>query len=215
MSLTANTAQKGKRSMIQRKPLAWTLFSLFVLTDLYAVAQDSIELVPEDTCVVELTLPRGSTVKLQDRDYGTRRKITYNPLTPGKTYTVSLEIRYPSGKTTEHTLLLKSGRRVRFSQRDAAARVPELALQTGHRDDVNSVAFSPDGRILVTGSDDDTAILWDTSTGRKLRTLHEHSKPVNAVAFSPDDSGRVLTASNDGTTILWNAETGKKLRVLS
>ena len=55
----------------------------------------------------------------------------------------------------------------------------ELRTLGGHSDAVNSVAFSPDGRILACGGPDDNTIkLWDVASGRELRTLRGHSKLV-------------------------------------
>ena len=55
----------------------------------------------------------------------------------------------------------------------------------GHTDDVQSIAFSPDGGTLASGSSDDTIKLWDVATGRELRTLQGHTGWVYSVAFSP------------------------------
>ena len=56
----------------------------------------------------------------------------------------------------------------------------------GHIEFVNSVAFSPDGRRIVSGSYDTTIKVWDAETGREIRTLEGHFAGVNSVAFSPD-----------------------------
>ena len=54
-------------------------------------------------------------------------------------------------------------------------------------DPVNSVAFSPDGKLVASGSDDNTIRFWDTATGRQRgKPLEGHSSPVRSVAFSPD-----------------------------
>jgi WD40 repeat protein len=80
----------------------------------------------------------------------------------------------------------------------------------GHRSWVSSVAFSPDGTRVVTGSFDHTADLWDVASGRELHELIGHTDNVTSVAFSAD--GRwVLTGSNDSTARLWGTESGKTL----
>jgi WD40 repeat protein/transcriptional regulator with XRE-family HTH domain len=80
----------------------------------------------------------------------------------------------------------------------------------GHTDGVVSVAFSPDGRQLTTGSVDKTARVWDLSSGKALLTLTGHKDIVWSVAFSADGR-RVATASRDGTGMLWDASTGRPL----
>ena len=89
----------------------------------------------------------------------------------------------------------------------------EVALFTGHTK-VNSVAFSPDGKTLASGSDDHTVRLWDVRTGELLHTLEEHTYLVLSVAFSPD--GKTLASSDGGNTIrLWDTHTFQLLHTLS
>ena len=79
-----------------------------------------------------------------------------------------------------------------------------------HEAQVLAVAYSSDGRRVLTGSADNSARLWDAATGRPLDVVLRHQDAVQAVAFSPDGQ-RVATASRDKTAQVWDAETGKPL----
>ena len=97
--------------------------------------------------------------------------------------------------------------RVSFAQR------PELVVQTGHSQVVNAVAFSPDGKRLVTGGFDSAIKFWDVGAGEEIRTLNTPG-PVDAISFSPDGKFFV-SGGEDGAILLWNAETGEEVRRFS
>ncbi|MDY7050261.1 MAG: serine/threonine-protein kinase [Microcystis panniformis WG22] len=85
---------------------------------------------------------------------------------------------------------------------------------TGHSYTVHSLAYSPDGRYIASGSMDNTIKIWEVATGKELRILTGHSDWVNSVAYSPD--GRYLASGNaDATIKIWEMATGKELRTLT
>jgi hypothetical protein len=92
-----------------------------------------------------------------------------------------------------------------------AASGQQIRAFKGHTGSVNSVAFSPDGKQVLTGSYDKTARLWDAASGKETCAFRGHTGSVNSVAFSPDGK-QVLTGSVDTMARLWDAASGKEVR---
>jgi WD40 repeat protein len=83
----------------------------------------------------------------------------------------------------------------------------------GHGGSVASIAISPDGNRIISGSWDNTIKVWDAATGDEVMTLRGHKYGVTSVAFSPDGK-RIVSGSWDNTIKIWDAATGVELRTL-
>ena len=83
----------------------------------------------------------------------------------------------------------------------------------GHGDSVLSVDITPDGKTAITGSNDNTAKIWDLQTGKTIKTLQNHQGPINSVAITPN-AKTAITGSNDNTAKIWDLQTGKTIKTL-
>jgi WD40 repeat protein len=84
---------------------------------------------------------------------------------------------------------------------------------SGHTKEIWSIAYSPDGSRVVTGSGDKTAKVWDADSGKELMTLTGHRDTIYSVAYSPDGR-KIITGSVDETARIWDAESGMQLYTL-
>ena len=82
----------------------------------------------------------------------------------------------------------------------------------GHTHTVSSVAFSRDGRRVVSGSLDKTVRVWHTSTGNTLMVLNGHTDSVRSVGFS-HNGRRIVSGSSDESVRIWDAATGDALKI--
>ena len=105
--------------------------------------------------------------------------------------------------------------RVSFVSGQTSSRLPppqggdNLPLQVlkGHTEPILSIACSPDGARVLTGSRDYSARLWNLADGQLLWNYSDHPREVSSVCFSPDERS-VLTGCRDGVARLWDCETG-------
>ena len=90
---------------------------------------------------------------------------------------------------------------------------PKLVPPIGHTNSIAALAYSPNGKVIASGSEDSNIILWDVETGREVKTLIGHTHLVNSLVYSID--GRtIISGSWDGTIKFWDAKTGTELNTL-
>ncbi len=121
----------------------------------------------------------------------------------------------PDGKT-----LAVGGKLAGLNGGSGAIRIIDLKsgevthLLEGHADGVLSLTFSPDSRLLASGSMDDTAMVWSTADYTLARRIEGHHGDINAVRFTRDGK-RLVTASDDTALGLWDLEDGHLIAQLS
>ena len=90
----------------------------------------------------------------------------------------------------------------------------EINRLEGHSKTINSESISPNGKILASGSNDNTIKLWNLYTGQEIRTLTGHNYAVYEVCISPN--GQILASvSTDYTIKIWNIDTGQEIDTLT
>jgi WD40 repeat protein len=102
--------------------------------------------------------------------------------------------------------------------RSVSSNVSRLRTLQGHSRRVYGIAFSTDGKQLITGSEDQTVRVWDIATGEWLKVVQGHDRFVLSVAYSAGKKTSpdlIASGSDDQTIRIWNAFTGECLRVLT
>jgi WD40 repeat protein len=86
-------------------------------------------------------------------------------------------------------------------------------MEKGHTSSASSIAISPDGKYIVSGSGDNTIKIWDFKTAKCLNTLEEHTRNIHSIAISPDGK-YIVSGSFDNTIKIWDFKTAKCLNTL-
>ena len=157
----------------------------------------------------------------KDETYSTYKRKTEFIGHAGPVYAVAFS---PDGKRVvtggnDHLLLIWDPDRVappdigRIIAQESVQKSEATPLK-GHKAGVRSVSFSFDGRLILSGSDDNTVKVWDATTGALQKTLRGHGSWVRTCAFSPTNSVTVLSGSYDRKVKLWRIDRYEEIRVL-
>jgi WD40 repeat protein/TPR repeat protein len=163
---------------------AWTTFGLIGLLALVGYSYVSTHKTKEVLKVVQPAAPYSSTPASQaQRDNGSAFE---------KTSTSSI-------RTDEQSIPSVKPRTEKISPKKTL----DLVATLNHKGSIKYASFSPDSLSVVTASEDNTAQMWNTSTGTKIGKALNHTREVYTANFSPSGE-KVITASGDGTSSVWD-----------
>ncbi|MDX2249853.1 MAG: WG repeat-containing protein [Bacteroidia bacterium] len=182
-----------------------SLIPLFTGTTQYEI--DTVVLMPEiHTGIIshdgkQVIMASGSTVRIFQKDSLRLLKELNHPAVVKQ---INLS---PDGQT----LLTTNGNQASLWNLSSGEKIGDLI---GHKHPVNAARISPNGQYIITGADDNLAIIWSRISLRPIRYLeYIHSGPIMDVSFSPDNR-YVVTASSDSTAAIWNRNTGDFIQYL-
>ncbi|MDY6988900.1 MAG: DUF4062 domain-containing protein, partial [Thermodesulfobacteriota bacterium] len=104
--------------------------------------------------------------------------------------------------------------RARRSCSKYSAYPANLKTLQGHTSWVASVSVTPDGRLAVSGSQDETVRVWDIETGKCIKTLEGHRRVVTSVSVTPDGKRALSAGGGDKKLRVWDIETGECIKSL-
>lgn len=96
-----------------------------------------------------------------------------------------------------------------LSALSSKAQEPKLVLPIAHHSGINDFKFSPNEKLIATGSSDKTIKIWNVKTGTLLYNFTDHTKSISEIDFNKD--GKLLATTGDASVRIWNIETGKLL----
>lgn len=127
------------------------------------------------------------------------------PDSTGEIYSVAYSSPEQNSQMPERLAFAGNKHKVHVWKKDSKGSWVEEYIMSGHVERVNSIAFSPDGKTIASGSRDRDVRLWDTQTGDWIATLVGHEQWVDRVAFSPNGN-RLASSGDDHQIFLWNVD---------
>ena len=182
-----------------RRRLLWSLLAVVAVLLGLMGWQGQRERMRNEQRAAELEVERGARAAL----------LVQQPGQDGAALALAISAAAPSLRSGRKTPpLAKEGLMITYSTAKNS-----LPLH-GHSDRIEQVMFDPSGQRVLTGSQDQTARVWDARTGEQLTKLSGHKGFLTTAVFSPDGA-RVLTTSTDHTARLWDSRSGQQELVLS
>ena len=159
-----------------------------------------------------ITVSHDKTVRIWDVETGESIRVIRPPIgkgDQGRLYTAAIS---DDGKTLAVAGYTWSGGDHRVYLISLARGVLEQTLQ-GHRNVIDTVAFSPDGSRVISGCKDLTVRIWNRKSGKTEHVLRGHTGDIYGATFSPDGR-KAVTVSDDKTARIWDVKAGKELATL-